>query len=151
MMLKSTQEAPTQEEYQKLMAVCNSLYELGDSEAFYGGGEIGVPGGAPFQVFDLNGMSGVLLELNGYIDNHLRLLAALSRGAELPAAESGVVGCALLPDYYVRTQGGSPGDNPRVQAELARIWSDYDFICSGATWGEAAKRVNQYKELDILN
>ena len=64
-MLKSFQEPITQDEYGQLMDICNELYDLGDSEAFYAGGAIDVPGGAPFQVFDLNGMMGVPLELNG--------------------------------------------------------------------------------------
>jgi len=150
MMLRSFQAPPSQEDYQKLMDVCNGLYELGDSEAFFGGGEIEVPGGAPFQVFDLNGM-GVLLELNGLLDSHLRLIAALSQKAEeLPTAECGMVGCTLLPDYYVRTLGGKPGDVPQVRAELERIWSDYDFVCSGLTWDAVGKRVEAYKQLDIL-
>jgi len=150
MMLKSFQAPPSQEDYQKLMDICNGLYELGDSEAFYGGG-IDVPGKAPFQVFDLNGMMGAHLELNGYIDSHLRLLAALSQGQEeLPTAESSIVGCALLPDYYVRTSGGKPEDAAQVQAELQRIWSDYDFVRAGLTWDAVGQKVAAYKQLDIL-
>jgi len=150
MMLRSFQAPPAQEDYQKLMDVCNGLYELGDSEAFYGGGEIDVPGGAPFQVFDLNGM-GTLLELNGFLDSHLRLIAALSQKAEeLPAAESGIAACALLPDYYVRTLGGRPGDAAQIQAEVERIWSDYEFVCSDLTWEAVGRRVEAYKQLDIL-
>ncbi len=151
MMLRSFQAPPSQEEYQKLMSICNRLYELGDSEAFFAGGEIDVPGRVPFQVFDLNGMMGVHLELNGYIDSHLRLLAALSQGQEeLPTAESSIVGCALLPDYYVRTSGGRPEDAAQIQAELQRVWSDYDFVCSGLTWEQVEERLAAYKELDIL-
>jgi len=150
MVFRSLQERPSQEDYQRLMEICDGLYELSDSEAFYGGGEIAVPGGAPFQVFDLNGM-GALLELNGYVDSHLRLVAALTQGKEeLPGAETGIIGCALLPDYYVRTQGGRPEDAPQVQAELRRIWSDLDFVRSGLTWEQAGQRIEGYKQLDIL-
>lgn len=150
MMFNSFLKLPSQEDYQKLMDICNGLYELGDSEAFYGGGQIDVPGKAPFQVFDLNGM-GVLLELNSCVDSHLRLLAALSQGAtDLPRGEIDVVSCALLPDYYVRTLGGKPEDAPQIKAELARIWSDYELVRSGGLLSEAAKRINQYQELDIL-
>lgn len=151
MMIHSLQEPPTKEEYQRLMDVCNALYELGDSEYFYNGGQIDVSGGAPFQVFDLNGMMGVHLELNAYIDNHMRLLVALIRGdEELPAAGSEMVGCTLLPDYYVRTLGGNPEDVPQIQAELQRIWSDYDFIRSGLTWKQVEEKLAEYKQLDIL-
>lgn len=150
MMFKSTQAPPTQEEYQRLMDVCNGLYELGDSQAFYGGGEINVPGGAPFQVFDLNGM-GVLLELNGFLDSHLRLLAALSQKAdELPTAESSVVACALLPDYYVRTGAGRLEEVPRIKAELARISDDYAAVRDQLPLEEIGKKIAQYMQLDIL-
>ncbi|MCI9156230.1 MAG: hypothetical protein HFF44_04710 [Lawsonibacter sp.] len=150
MMFQSTQEAPSQEEYQRLMDVCNRLYELGDTPAFYAGGQIDAPGGAPFQVFDLSGMS-VLLELNGYLDNHLRLLAALSQGAEeLPAAESGVVACALLPDYYVRTGAARLEEAPRIKAELERIWSDFAAVRDHLPLEEIGRRLEEYKKLDIL-
>ena len=148
-MLKSFQEAITQEEFSKLMDICNDLYDLDGSEEFYAGGEIPVSGGAPFQVFDLNGMMGPL-ELNGYLDNHLQMLSALSQGQQPPDAESSVVGYTLLPDYYVRTGAGQLEDVPQVKAELARIWSDYDFVRSGITWEQVAKRVAEYKLLDIL-
>ena len=150
MMLQSLQKPPAQEDYQKLMDVCNGLYELGDAPAFYAGSAADVPGGAPFQVFDLNGM-GAHLELNSYIDSHLRLIAALSQGAEeLPAAGSGMVGCTLLPDYYVRTGAGRPEEAPQVKAELERIWSDLDLVRGRLTWEEVGKKIAAYKQLDIL-
>lgn len=150
MIRHSIQERPSQENYDRLMDLCNGLYALSDSDAFFAGGEIAVPGGAPFQVFDLNG-TGVLLELNGYVDSHLRLVATLTQGKEdLPAAETGVIGCALLPDYYVRTRGGKPEDAPQVQAELRRIWSDYDFLCGELTWEQVDQRLAEYRALDIL-
>ena len=150
MMFKSFQTPPSQEEYQKLMDLCNALYALNGNPVYYTG-EIQVPGKAPFQLFDLNGMFGVEQELDGYLDGHLRLLSALSQNAEPPAGESSVVGCTLLPDYYVRTLGGDPAQVPQVQAELRRIWSDYDFVRSGLTWEEAGKKLQEYKQLDILN
>ena len=150
MMFKSFQTPPAQEEYQRLMDVCNALYELNGKAAYYTG-EVEVPGGAPLQLFDLNGMMGTEQELNGYIDGHLRLIAALSQGAEeLPNAESSIVACALLPDYYVRTGSAKPEEAPRFKAELDRIWSDYDFVRSGLTWEAVGERLSKYKELDIF-
>lgn len=151
MMLKSFQAPPSQEEYGQLMDVCNQLYELGDSKDFYAGGEIPISGGAPFQVFDLNGMMGVHLELNSYLDSHLRLLSALSQGQEPPSAECGIIGCTLLPDYYVRTgAAGRLEDVPQIKAELERIWSDFAFVSSGPAWTQVAERMDQYRQLDIL-
>ncbi len=150
MVFQSLQSAPSREDYQRLLDFCNSLYDLSDSEAFYAGGEIDVPGKAPFQVFDLNGM-GVLLELNAYLDSHLRLVAALTQGkTDLPDEENGSVCCALLPDYYVRTLGRKPEEVPQVQAELQRIRSDYDFVCSVLSWDQAWQRLDGYKRQDIL-
>ena len=150
MMLKSFQTMPAEEEYQRLMDMCNELYELNGKPVYYSG-EIEVPGGAPFQLFDLNGLFGVEQELNGYTDSHLRLLAALSQGAEeLPAAESGAVACALLPDYYVRTGAEKLEEVPQIKAELARIWDDYDFVRTRMSWEGAAARIAEYKKLDIL-
>ncbi|NBI10286.1 hypothetical protein D1641_09730 [Colidextribacter sp. OB.20] len=150
MMFKSMREAPTQEEYQHLMDVCNGLYELGDSPAVSGGEAVEVPDRPPFQVFDLNGMM-TFLELNGCMDNHLRLLAALSQGREdLPEAENGIVGCALLPDYYVRTGAGRLEEVPQIKAELERIWSDYAAVRDQLPLEELERRIGQYKQLDIL-
>ena len=150
MMLHSLQTPPSQEAYQRLMDMCNALYELNGKPVYYSG-EIEIPGKAPFQLFDLNGLFGVEQELNGYTDNHLRLLAALSQGMEeQPQAESSIVACALLPDYYVRISVDRLEDVPQIKAELQRIWSDYDFVRSGFTWDEARKRIADYKQLDIL-
>ncbi len=150
LMLHSFQTLPSQEAYQHLMDMCNALYELNGKPVYYSG-EIEVPGRVPFQLFDLNGPFGVEQELNGYTDNHLRLLAALSQGAEeLPTAESSIVGCALLPDYYVRTGAERLEEVPQVRAELERIWSDYEFVCSGPSWEAVAERTARYKELDVL-
>ena len=151
MMFRSLQTLPPPEEYQRLMDLCNALYELNGKPAYYTG-EIEVPGGAPFQMFDWNGMFGVEQELNGYTDSHLRLLAALSQEVVDPTAapETDVVACALLPDYYVRTGAEDLSQVPQIRAELERIWSDYDFVRSGITWDAVGKKLDEYKQLDIL-
>lgn len=149
--LKSFQGALTKEEFQGLQDLGGALYQLGDDPAFWGmGSEIPVPGGAPFQVFDFNGLMGIHLEIDAYLDCHLRTLLALSDGEEPPAPETGIIPGALMPDYYVRTGSGNPEENPRVQAELRRIWSDYEFVGSEITWEMIEDRVSVYKELDIL-
>ena len=150
MMLLSLQKPPAQEDFKRLMDVCNGLYELNGKKGYYTG-EIEVPGGKPFQVFDLNGMMGIDLELNEYIDSHLRLIAALSQGEEeLPAGAVGIIGCVLLPDYYVRTGAGKLEEVPQIRAELAHIASDYEFVTTDLTWEKAARRIEEYKNLDIL-
>ena len=151
MMFCSLQTLPPAEEYQRLMDLCNALYELNGKPAYYTG-EIQVPGGAPFQMFDWNGMFGVEQELNGYTDSHLRLLSAQSQEVIDPTAapELDAVACALLPDYYVRTGAEDLNEVPQIKAELARIWSDYEFVRDRFTWEEAAEKIAAYKQLDIL-
>lgn len=149
--LKTFQEPPTEEEFNGLRALSSGLYELGDAPAFRdAGNEIEVPGSAAFQVFDLNGMMGAHLEIDAYLDAHLRMVSALSRGEEPPAPETGVIAEALLPDYYVRTGAGKLEEVPRIKAELDRIWSDYRFLCGDITWELVAQKVEEYKKLDIL-
>jgi len=149
--LKSFQEPLTEEAFQRLKDMCNALYELGDSPDFWGkGNSIDVPGGEPFQVFDLNGMMGVHLEIDAYLDGHLNMIHALNQEEELPAPQTGIIVGALLPDYYVRTGAGNLKEVPHIKAELDRISSDYDFLCSELTWDQICQRVEEYKNLDIL-
>jgi len=150
MIFHSLQALPSQDAYQHLLDMCNALYELNGKPVYYSG-EIEVPGRPPFQLFDLNGLFGVEQELNSYTDSHLRLLAALSQGAEeLPRAESSIVACTLLPDYYIRSGVDRLEDVPQIKAELQRIWSDYDFVRDHLSWEKVGKRIADYKQLDIL-
>ncbi len=105
-----------------------------------------IPGGKPLQAFDLNGLL-VLTELNLYLDSHLRLLA---EGPDNSRAETGLIPCALLPDYYLRTCHTDLSLLPQISQEAARIEDDYEFVRSRITWQDIADRVAQYKELDIL-
>lgn len=149
--LKTFQEPPTEEEFNGLRALGGELYQLGDAPTFCNGeNEIEVPGRAPFQVFDLNGLMGAHLEIDAYLDAHLQMVCALSRGEEPPAPETGVIAQALLPDYYVRTGAGKLEEVPQIKAELERIWSDYRFLGSDITWELVAQKVQEYKKLDIL-
>ena len=149
--LKSFQEPPTEKEFNELKNLCGELYELGDEPDFWGAGsEIALQGRAPFQVFDLNGLMGAHLEIEAYLDAQLKMVCALGQGEEAGPAETGIIAQPLLPDYYVRTQEGSPEENPGIKAELERIWSDYAFVSSDMTWELVSRRVAEYKELDIL-
>lgn len=149
--LGSLQEMPVEDVLGGMKDLCGMFYELGDSPDFWGmGSEIAVPGGAPFQVFDLNGLMGVHLEIDAYLDGNVRLIYALSQGEEPPAPETGIIVGALLPDYYVRMGADRLEDVPQIKAELERIWSDYEFIRSDMTWEKVRERVEAYKKLDIL-
>lgn len=145
------QGPPTQEAFQGLRDLCGALYEFGDDPAFWGmGSEISVSGGAPFQVFDLNGLQGVHLEMDAYLDGILQMVCALSQDEEPPAPETGIIAGALLPDYYVRNGAEALEEVPQIKAELERIWSDYEFVSSDITWEMIGERIGEYKTLDVL-
>ncbi len=130
----------------------DAFYEFGDSPEFFGGGEIDVPGGAPFQVFDLNSGTGGFWTLCDFLKGHRYFLECLLWDGDnyLSAAESGIVTYPLLLDYYARTGGGRLEDVPQVQRETARIWSDYDFLRTGPTWVAVKQRLDSYRKLDLL-
>lgn len=149
--LGSLQERPVEDIINGMSDLCGMFYELGDSAEFWGmGSEIAVPGGAPFQVFDLNGLMGVHLEIDAYLDGNVKMIYALSQGEETPVPETGIIVGALLPDYYVRTGADRLEDVPQIKAELERIWSDYEFVRTDMTWEKVRERVEAYKKLDIL-
>lgn len=147
LILRSLQERITQEEFQFLADTCDRLYELGDDDCFSDmTQQAEIPGGMPLQAFDLNGLL-VLTELNLYLDSHLRLL---TQGQDNSEAEMGLVPCALLPDYYLRTCKAELVSLPQISRETARIQDDYEFVRSRITWEDINRRIAQYKELDIL-
>lgn len=149
--LKTFQEPPTEAEFNGLRDMASELYELGDSPDFWGmGSEINVPNGAPFEVFDLNGLMGAHLEIDAYLHAHLDMMCALSQDEDPPAPETGIIAQALIPDYYVRTGADNLTEVPQIQAELGRIQDDYDFICSDINWELVQQRIEEYKNLDIL-
>lgn len=147
LILRSFQEPISEADYRFLMDTCDELYEV-DGAPCYSDltRQVEVPGAAPLQAFDLNGLL-VLTELNLYFDSHLRLL---SEGPENSGAETGLIACALLPDYYLRTCKEDLALLPQITQEAQRIWSDFEFITSEVTWEDIAQRIAQYKELDIL-
>jgi len=147
LVLHSLQEPISKADFQFLMDTCNQLYELGDDECFSDltlAAE--VPGGAPIQAFDLNGLL-IPTELNLYLDSHLCLL---TDGPENSEAENGLIPCALLPDYYLRTCKEDLSLLPQIQQEIARIQDDFEFVRSKISWEDIAGRIAKYKELDIL-
>ncbi len=147
LILRSFREPISEADFRFLADTCNELYELGDEASFSDlTRQVEISGAAPIQAFDLNGLL-TLTELNLYFDSHLRLL---SEGADNSAAETGLIPCALLPDYYLRTCKEDLSEIIRVKQEVERIQADYEFVSSEITWEDIAQRIAEYKELDIL-
>lgn len=147
LVLQSFRAPISGQEFGELEAVRDQLYELGDAPQYWNGGEIDVPGKAPFQVFDLNGLL-TLLGLNTYLDSHLANLVGEEEGA--PGPQTDLIPCALLPDYYLRTQQGDITQLPAVKAELDRIQADFQFMQGYPQLSDVADRIGTYLQLDIL-
>jgi len=147
LVLRSMREPIMQSEFQFIYDICNQLYELEGSKNFSNMiRQVEIPGSYPIQVFDLNGLL-VLTELNIYLDAHLRML---NQKQDESMPETGLIPCALLPDYYLLTDKGILNENLNIQKEIERIQSDFDFICSSVDWNDISERVLKYKDLDIL-
>ena len=56
----------------------------------------------------------------------------------------------LMIDFYLRNEEGDPHEIPQLQAETARIWSDFEFVKSGPDIQKTLERIRSYRELDIL-
>lgn len=148
LILKSIREGDIAEtEFDFIFDVCNRFYELQDSGDFSNMfRQVEVPENPPIQIFDLNGFL-VLTELNIYLDTYCMFLSKIE---EEGMSEIDIVPCAILPDYYLLTDKGVLSQNPKIQKEIERILSDYEFVCSNIDWKDISERVSKYKDLDIL-
>ncbi len=132
-----------EEEFQRMDVIYERITEMDNVEEYFGmNGEIPGPEG-PFRPFDLEG-TGTLTELSLYLE------ACNSRLDLTREPETGLIPCGLLTGYYCRTVGEGFRDAPQVQAELERIWSDYEFLKAGPSWDGIAARLEAYRELDLL-
>ena len=127
------------------------FYEFGDSEAFVDvSNQVPLSDGTVLQFFDLNG-NDTMTCLHLFIDT---CFSALSAGADWVEvgddAEVDFIACTILGDYYLRTQDGNLRDNPKVQEELARIWSDAEFVDNEPEIDEVIERIQAYRKLDLL-
>lgn len=139
-------EAPAVE---KLEAYDDALYEIEDSPAFRDLRlTVEVPGGAPLQLFDLNGDL-ALTNLNLYIDYVIH--GPLSgEGSELDVDElASMVGSGLLSDYWLRTQDGGLDELPQVKAEEERIWDDLAFLRAQPGREAFLERVARYRAMEL--
>ena len=125
LMFRSLQILPSQEAYQRLMDMCNALYELNGKPIYYSG-EIEVPGRPPFQLFDLNGLFGVEQELK-QLYRQPSAIAGRSesgRGGAAPGREQYCGPCPtsrLLHPLRRRQAGGCPSNQGGAPAYLERL------------------------------
>lgn len=147
------------EAWDRVKAYSSFLFQWADSPAYFDPRqEIPVPGGAPLQLLDLNGEI-VPTELCLYMDIMVsgRLSARQTEGTApqkvLDSLDvndySGMVRCALLSGYYLRTHGGKLDGMPQVQAEVARIWDDLEFVRTGPDREAVECRAAEYRRLAL--
>ena len=121
--------------------------------------QIPVQGRAAFQLLDMNGEIAPTemnlyfdLFVNGELDvEDLKNVAPMAVLEKLDLNDnSGMVRCAMLSDYWLRTSAGRLEDIPQVQAEQKRIWDDLEFLRKKPSLDAILERVEMYRGLDIL-
>jgi len=138
------------EDYGILSGLPDRFFDFSYSDVFlFNNAEVSVPGGAPFQVLDLNGM-GVLSELVSFLGNTKRAFESQRNNETPPLAVTGIIGCTMPLDYFARTLGGNPEDVRQVKAERQRIWYDCEFVRGHPTWKAVERQAAMYKDIDIL-
>ncbi len=149
----------SEEGWDRVEAYNDFLFQWADSPAYFDPRqELPVSGGAPLQLLDLNGEM-VPTELNLYMD--IIVSGKLSeRQMEGKAPQevldslnvndySGMVRCALLSGYYLRTRGGRLDDMPQVRSEVARIWDDLEFVRAEPDREAVERRAAEYRKLTL--
>lgn len=58
--------------------------------------------------------------------------------------------CGLLTDYYYRTSDTDVKDEPKIEEETERIFSDYEFVKGEPDAESFRKRVEEYKKIMLV-
>lgn len=102
------------------------------------------------QVFDLNGNC-TLTCMHIFLDKCIYAFCEGFEGIEeAEPAETDFIPCTLLEDYYLRNYDGDIRENPQIQKEIARIWSDLAFVEADPDIEAVTERMEEYRKLDIL-
>lgn len=134
--------------------------EFGETPAYYDlRQQLPVPAGSPFQLLDFNGEI-LPTELNLYLDVIVNgdlspaEMEGLAPRAVLDALDlndqSGLIRCALLSDYWLRTREGKLEDISQVKAEEERIWDDLSFLRGNPDEASVRSRARQYRQLELF-
>lgn len=140
-----------EEEKEYLQDFITRFYDFGDSEAFADtGNQVDVGNGKKLQLFDLNGNS-TFTCMHIFMDKCVYAFCSGPDSLEdAEPAETDFIACTVLADYYLRTCEEDIRQIPKVQEEIARIWSDFAFVQTGLNAEAAAERIRTYQQLEIL-
>lgn len=141
----------TEEEREDLQDFITRFYDFGDSESFADvRNQIRTENGKSLQIFDLNGNS-TFTCLHLFLDKCIyAFCGGFERVEEAEPAETDFIPCTLLEDYYLRNYDGDIRENPQIRKEVARIWSDFEFVESDPDMRAVTERMEEYRKLDIL-
>lgn len=127
------------------------IYDFGDSESFVNpDNQAPVEGGQPVQVFDLNGNS-AFTSIHIFLDNCANLFeAGFDRADDAEPAELDFIPCTLMEDYYLRTVEGDIRRLPKLQEEIERIRSDFEFVKGAPDAEKIQERIRNWRGVDLL-
>ena len=127
------------------------LYDFGDSESFVNpDNQAPVDGGQPLQVFDLNGNS-AFTSIHIFLDNCTYLFeSGFDTAEDAEPAELDFIPCTLMEDYYLRTVEGDIRRLPKLQEEIERVRSDFEFVKGDPGAKEIQDRIRTWRAVDLL-
>ena len=139
-----------EEEQEYLQDFITRFYDFGDSEAFADtSNQIPVSGGKMLQVFDLNGNS-TFSCMHIFMDKCIYAFCNGGPLEEAEPAETDFIANTVLIDHFLRTYEEELRSIPKVQEEIGRIWSDYDFVQTMPDAAAVAERMRVYQKMDML-
>lgn len=137
----------TQEEYNVVLEFVKDFYPFTDSEELADvSNRISLEGGLDFEGYDLIA-SDLLLNLYTLLDDLLQTAELRIENADV---NTDFVTNSIMAGYYVRTHEEPLRGIPVVQAEEARIRSDYEFVAE-SDQESFMKRFHEYKEIMIIS
>ena len=151
LLYRTVGQKSVQEDLDYSLSFITRFYDFCDSEDFVNTrNQVELDQGTTLQLFDLNGNSTVTC-LHLFVDKFISVLqAGFETVEENEEAEVDFIPCTLMADYYLRNFEEDLRQIPQVQAELERIWSDYEFVRDGASVADVIHRIEKYRRMDIL-
>lgn len=141
----------TEEEQGYLEDFITRFYDFGDSESFADTtNQVSTEEGRSLQVFDLNGNS-LLTCMHIFMD---KCIGAFKNGFEnvedAEPAETDVIAGILMEDYYLRNWEEDIRSIPQIRDEIARIWSDCEFLESEPDVQMVVERMDSYRKMNTF-
>ncbi|MCI8416308.1 MAG: hypothetical protein HFI33_02200 [Lachnospiraceae bacterium] len=150
MLYRTVGQNSTEEDWDYSLDFITRYYDFCNSEAFVDtSNQVELDNGTTLQLFDFNGNSTAIC-LHLFVDTFISVLqGGFDTVEENEDAEVDFIPCTLMADYYLRNYEGDIRQLPQVQAEISRIWSDYELVKSGSI-ADVIHQVEKYRRMSIL-